>query len=212
MKNLFLILFLVTTVANAQEYKIEEKALTGVFEVSGKTKSDIFSSVNKWISINYNSSKNVIQLNDPESGTIIVKGINEVVHKDPSKALYPNNKYYPDFTSTKFNHLLEINVKDGKFRIIYRITDIVAKENTLNNEKKFDCISFIGTNEAAINEYLIMLDQSLKDGWVGIEKRESYKELAKSVFYELNDNLIKYMKLTMASIDKTVKSTSNDSW
>lgn len=54
-----------------QEFKYEEKLVTGIFEAQGKSKSEIFSAINKWISINYNSSKNVIQMNDMDSGTII---------------------------------------------------------------------------------------------------------------------------------------------
>ena len=80
----------ITTIANSQEYKLEGKTITGTFDIKDKTKSEIFASINKWISINYNSAKSVIQMNDLESGTIIIKGINEVKYKNPQKVLYPN--------------------------------------------------------------------------------------------------------------------------
>jgi hypothetical protein len=211
-KILFLFAFLcVAKVTNAQEYKIEEKSVTGVFEVGGKTKSDIFSLINKWISINYNSSKNVIQMNDSESGTIIIKGINEVKYKNTAKTLYPNNKYIPEFYTTKFNHLIEVNAKDGKFRIIFRILDI-ASENVGYNDITFNCVNFNGTNDAAIVEYNTIMEETLKKGLVGSEKRETFKTLTKPMFLELSESLINDIKLTMTSVEKTVKETSNNSW
>ena len=98
----------ITTITNAQEYKLEDKTITGVFEVKEKSKAEIFASINKWVSINYNSAKNVVQMNDLESGTIIIKGINEVTYKNSMKELYPNKKYVEEYAKTKFNHLIEI--------------------------------------------------------------------------------------------------------
>ena len=75
MRKFILLILFITTITNAQEYKLEEKTVTGIFEIKEKTKAEIFASINKWVSINYNSAKNVVQMNDLESGTIIIKGI-----------------------------------------------------------------------------------------------------------------------------------------
>lgn len=78
LKWIIIILTLTSFFSYSQKYTFEKTAIVGVFDGEGKTKSDIFSSINKWISLNYNSAKSVVQLNDKEAGNIIVKGINEV--------------------------------------------------------------------------------------------------------------------------------------
>lgn len=201
----------ITTIVNAQEYKLEEKTVTGIFELKNKTKSDIFSSINKWVSLNYNSAKNVVQLNDLESGTIIIKGINEVSYKNSMKELYPNNKYVEEYTKTKFNHLIEVNIKDDRFRIIYKITDI-ATEDVGYNSLIFSCINFNGVNDSAIFEYNEKMDGLLKQGLIGKEKREKFKSLTKPMFEELSNRLVDDIKATMQSIEKTVIEPSKDKW
>lgn len=81
MKKIYLLVLLVNFSLQAQDWKVAEKSVTAIFNVD-KSKSDLFTSINKWISINYNSAQNVIQMNDAESGTIIIKGINEVIYSN----------------------------------------------------------------------------------------------------------------------------------
>ena len=75
-KAIILFMILIVNSVYSQDYTYEDKTMTGVFEAKDKSQSELFSLINKWISINYNSSKDVIQLNDKESGTIIIKGVN----------------------------------------------------------------------------------------------------------------------------------------
>ena len=200
-----------SSISFGQDYELNEKKVTGVFELEGKNKSELFSSINKWISINYNSAQNVIQMNDKEAGTIIIKGINEVVYKNTMKSLYPNNKYIQEYSTTKFNHLIEINLKDNRFRIIYRITDIASKDVGYNN-LIFNCINFNGDNDQAIIKYNEFIDISLKQGLVGKKKRAKFKSKTKPMFYELNNSIVTDIKSTMKSIEKSVKSKKKDDW
>lgn len=190
-----------------QEYKIEEKSITGVFNVDGKSKAEIFSAINKWISINYNSAKNVIQLNDAEAGNIIIKGINEVTYKNAIKFMYPKNAYIPENTTTKFNHLIEINVKENKFRIFYRITDSEGVD-----DKFFNCIKLNGGNEANIITYNDEVEISLKKGLIGKEKRELYKLKSIEMFEDIRFGLENSIKATMLSIEKSIKTATTDGW
>lgn len=190
-----------------QTYKIEEKSITGVFDVDGKSKAEIFSAINKWISINYNSAKNVIQLNDAEAGNIIIKGINEVTCKSVAKTLYPKNAYIPENTTTKFNHLIEINVKENKFRIIYRIIDSEGLDDNF-----FNCIKLNGDNEANIITYNDEVEIGLKKGLIGQEKRELYKLKSTVMFEDIRFGLENSMKATMLSIEKSVKTATTDGW
>jgi hypothetical protein len=219
MKKLLVVLVLMlSTVSFGQEYKTEDKALTGVFEVAGKSKAEIFSAINKWISINYNSGKSVTQLSDAEGGNIIVKGINSVNYKNIAKILYPKMKSLPDELAIKFNHLTEINIKDNKYRIIYTIANIdvepdVAKYITPElGAAQFACININGATDTAILLISNIMDTNFKDAKVSDEKRELLSAAIKPMYDEMNSDLVTDMKSTMISINKSVASAKADTW
>ena len=54
-KAIILFMILIVNSVYSQDYTYEDKTMTGVFEVKGKSQSELFSLINKWISINYNS-------------------------------------------------------------------------------------------------------------------------------------------------------------
>lgn len=202
----------------SQEYTLEKKTIIGVFDTEGKTKAEIFSSINKWIALNYNSAQNVVQLNDKESGNIIVKGINDAVYKNVMKELYPKNKYMQDYSNIKFNHTIEINIKDNKYRIIYTLNNIITPKyvagfdmESLSN-RIFDIIDFTGIKQEKIDNYNNYIDELWKSAMVSKKKREEYLEKTKPVFEEMNKGVIESIKSTMISIEKTVKSTKKDDW
>ena len=223
MKNLNLILMLLLLTMTsmqsyAQKYTSEEKTITGIFDAEGKTKAEIFSSINKWIALNYNSAQNVVQLNDKESGNIIVKGINEAVYKNVMKELYPKNKYMQEYNTVKFNHTVEVNVKDNKYRIIYSLTDIItpAPVSGYNLEQQysmvFDMIDFTGLKQDKVDNYNNYIEELWKKALVGKKKREKFKEMTRPTFEEMDKGVTESIKLTMLSIEKTVKSTKKDEW
>jgi len=202
----------------SQEFEYEEKVITGIFEAEGKNKSEIFSSINKWIALNYNSAQNVVQLNDKESGTIIVKGINEAMYKNVMKEMYPKNKYMQEYNTVEFNHTMEINIKDNRYRIIYHLTDIItpAPVAGYNLEQQysivFDMIDFTGLKQEKIDSYNEYVDELWKKTMVGEKKRTKFKELTKPTFEELNKGVKESIIFTMNSVAKTVKSTKKDDW
>lgn len=209
-KIIFGLLMFVGFYSNAQEYKIEEKSVIGIFEANGKTKAELFSVINKWISINYNSSKTVVQLSDAEGGNIIVKGINEAKYKNNNKVLFPNIKS-EEYSIMKFNHIIEINIKDNKYRIIYRITDSVTELGDESMQKAtLNCINFNGIDDNSIATMNDIVEEMFK-GTFSKEKREKYKSLTKLMYEELNANLISSIKVTIESIAKSTI-VSSDSW
>lgn len=216
-KTVLGLLMLVSFYSNAQEYKIEEKAVTGVFEVPNKSKSEIFSAISKWISINYNSGKSVTQLSDAEGGNIVIKGINEITYSNNAGILYPNTKSISDTSIMKFNHLIEINVKDNKYRIIYKIVDIyyeppaTAYLTAEMIKMNYDCINLIGIPDSTILLIGDFNDTNLKKGLIGKEKREKYRLALKPMYEELNSNIVTEMKTTMLLINKSITATS-DGW
>jgi hypothetical protein len=219
MKNvLFALLLILPTAIYAQTYTTEDKVLTGVFETQGKTKAQIFSAINKWISINYNSGKSVTQLSDVDAGNIIVKGINEVSYPNISKIIYPNMKSISDIATMKLNHLIEINIRDNKFRIIYKIVDFhidPAMAGYMTPEMikmSNDVINLNGISDAALFTTSEFLDMSFKKSMIGKEKRDLVKESIKPTYDELNRNLIANMKTTMLSIQSAVTTPTTDGW
>jgi hypothetical protein len=219
MKNLlFAMLVMLSTSIYAQTYATEDKVLTGVFETQGKTKVQIYSAINKWISVNYNSGKSVTQLSDVDAGNIVVKGINEVSYPNISKIIYPNMKSIPDIATMKLNHLIEINIKDNKFRIIYKIVDFhidLAMVGYMTPEMikiSNDCINLNGISDAALLANFEFMDMGLKKGMIGKEKRDQVKEAIKPTYDELNRNLIANMKTTMLSIQSAVTASTTDVW
>lgn len=221
-KKIFVFAFITVLMTSwnciAQEYTLEAKKIIGVFDAEGKTKTEIFSSINKWIALNYNSAQNVIQLNDKETGNIIVKGINEAVYKNVLKELYPKNKYMQELSSAKFNHTLEINIKDNRFRIIYSLTDIITPEQVAgyNLETQynivFDMIDLTGLKQEKIDNYNNYIEELWKTAMVGNKKREQLKEMTKPIFEEMNKGIIESIKRTMNSIEESIKSTKTDEW
>lgn len=210
MRKITLIILFISSIANAQEYKLEGKTITGTFDIKDKSKSEIFASINKWISINYNSAKNVVQMNDLESGTIIIKGLNEVKYKNPIKIIYPN--LAAEFTTIKFNHLIEVNVKDNKFRIIYKLIEIYMIDATVMNDSKMVCVNLDGSRKSEVEEYMVLMEENFKKAYKNKEKREKLLEAYKSSFEEINTNLVNDMKATMQSIEKSIIETTKDKW
>ena len=200
----------ITTITNAQEYKLEGKVITGIFDVKDKSKSEIFSSIKKWISINYNNPKNVVQMDDLEAGNIIIKGINEVKYKNPIKIIYPN--IAAEYTTSKFNHLIEVNVKDNKFRVIYKLIEIYMVDATVINDTKMIIVNLDGSRKSEVEEHMVIMEENFKKGYKNKEKREKLLEAFKLSFEEINMNLINDMKATMLSIEKSVSEATKDNW
>jgi len=151
-------------------------------------------------------------MSDLESGVIIVKGINDVTIKNYYKESSPNGRYMPETLTTSFNHLIEINVKENKYRIVYKIIDICSDRNETPFSNLFlNCISFNTIDDNAIQAYNLSIEDVLKKGMMGKERREEYLALSKPKFQDISTTLINQIKATMSSIEKSV-STVEESW
>ena len=84
---------------------------SGVIQMQGVSKDEMYKRVKIWFLDNYNSSKDVIQFDDRENGEVIGKGC--------FKALWMVRFY----TALPVNvwKTIKIQIKDGRFR--YEITD-----------------------------------------------------------------------------------------
>ena len=216
-KILFGLLMLVGFYSNAQEYKLEEKSVTGIFDVNGKTKAELFSAINKWISVNYKSANSVIQLNDAEAGTIVIKGNADYPIKNYFKPflnyLFQNSNY--DYFYNPFSHLIQIDIKDNKFRVKYTITGCNNSSSSfeINNKEIYNGINFIDHNNVFV-DYNAFADSYIKAYYIGATKKNKEKFIAvlKPFFEEVNVVLEREIKITMESINLSIKSAENDKW
>lgn len=216
----FLIIF--SFQSYSQEYEIGEKKVVAIFEIEGKNKSQLFSIINKWISINYNSAKNVIQMNDKESGTIIVKGINKVSYK--TSLTFENPSFFPKTFFLSFRHLIEINIKDNRFRVIYKVIDVdesycryskkwsfyVYKDRYKAASKK--CINLKDVDEKCVNEYNEALEEYLDNIWTGKKNKRLMFSATKLIFDEMNENIKSDIYVTLKSIENSVYEENKDDW
>ncbi len=214
MKKTLLITFMIFGfLSNAQEFKAEGKTLTGIFEANGKSKSELFSLINKWIAINYNSSKNVIQMNDLESGTIIVKGINEVTYKNPNYVIYK----YEEFITLNIYHLIEINIKDNKFRIIYTVTDLENKKDCrgglcfIVRSLNVSHINLTLIEDSVVEKYNFNLINNFKGSWEPKEKKEKVILMTKPLLEEVNNQILNQAKEKMLLISSSIIN-KQDGW
>ena len=210
-KILLGLITLMSFYSNAQEYKLEEKAVTGIFEANGKTKVELFSAINKWISVNYNSANSVIQLNDLESGTIIVKGINTIVNKSFVKSfLHPDLQKKASFNTMTYNfsHLIEINIKDNKFRVKYLITKY---EDYESDNEIFKRVNFEGIDNNTLENYYILADSLLVTFMIDKKNKQAMRDAMKPMLDEMNSSLENDIKNTLQSIYKTA-TEKTDGW
>ena len=209
MKKIIYLLFLITSITYAQEYKIEEKTVTGVFELKEKTKTEIFGLINKWVALNYNSAKDVVQLSDISTGTIIVRGINNVEYKNYNKVIFPENKSQEENAFLKLNHVLEINIKDEKIRIIYKLTSLSTEDNGMN-EVVFNTINLAGATPIQISNYNNHLENMFKNLPMD-NSLTKFKSITEEMFGEISSKLLINVKKTMGSIVE-INNSENQKW
>jgi hypothetical protein len=138
MKKLFLMLMIICplTYSNGQSKKVKEKlkeiegqweldenktiTYTKVVDLPNLKKDEIYGRAINYYTYNYGSGKSVIQSKDKEAGTIIGKGI------------YPDVYYTKSFLTVQawdVWHILRIDIKDEKIRIILTLTEYDIKLN-----------------------------------------------------------------------------------
>jgi hypothetical protein len=193
--------------------KFKEKSITAIIDVKNKSKSEIYSSINKWVSLNYGSANNVIQMNDKESGIMIVKGSNSMSYLNPSRAIWPKIKFYPVESSITLTHVLEINVRDDKFRIKFTLNDVIESMpmSSMNlNPRTFDCINFTGASEESISKFNSYWKSFFKGKGMGKKRKEKYYSLTEPTFTEINTGLVISLISNIQSIYNSVNIESDD--
>jgi hypothetical protein len=91
-----------------------------VVEVSG-TKDQLYQRARRWFSENFKDSKEVLTIQDKESGELAGNG---------AMKFYSSTHWGSDGTKGYIRYRISILVKDGKYK--YEITDFVHEGNRLN--------------------------------------------------------------------------------
>ena len=76
----------------------------GVVEVPGVTKEQLYSRALEWVAKAYNSAQDVIQMQDKESGKLVMKGLTKVSIRS--------------YAGGVVRHTFSIYVKDGRYKYI----------------------------------------------------------------------------------------------
>lgn len=212
-----LIFVLSISISYAQNYSFQEKTITGVFEAKGKNKTEIFNSISKWIALNYNSAQDVVQLKNSESGTIIVKGINVSTFKNARKQFY-QDKYQEENSTAQFNHTMEINVKDEKFRVIYELTDVYNPSPQLGMSSNtevlliFDMLDFTELKQNKVDNFNNWVDELWKSSWISKRRRQKFMSTTRPFMKGLIEGVKLNIQSTMNSIYESVIKTKKDDW
>lgn len=88
-----------------------------IIEVPQLSKAEVYNRALNYFTYNYNSGKSVIQTQDKENGVIVGKGLYNNVHMGIS--------LITTFVST--DHILRIDIKEGKARAILTLTEYEKK-------------------------------------------------------------------------------------
>jgi hypothetical protein len=152
MKNLIIILLFSPFICYSQNLEIDEESgkytKQEVIDIENLSKDDLFNKTIEWITLNYNSVDDVIQLKNKELGKIIVKG-------NFSCSMYMKQGW--------INHTLVLDFKDNKFR--YKYTDFsyyssgsgeMPFEKSMMSKKKM-----LKTTEEKIDNSILNLKEHL---------------------------------------------------
>ena len=164
MKQLLLLLalLLAAPLAQAQKAKEDDSAptlprdpdskmvtYTGVVEVLGATQAQLYSRAFEWVAKRYNSAKDVVQMQDKESGKIVVKGL--------------TTAYFKGHEFGAVTHTFSIYVKDGKYK--YDVTDLRHEALINGNDYSY------GNFEQAEPNYIPgAFKAAAKKAWVDMQR------------------------------------------
>ena len=115
----FITLFLLPACTVPEPLPPEELTVEYVNQAPGKSKDDIYKGIKVWIAQTFNSAKDVIDLDDPASGTIIAKGI----------IPYPNEGLGHSGNTLSF--VMKVDVKEGRYRT--QFSNLVEQYEVTNN-------------------------------------------------------------------------------
>ena len=180
MKKLILLLLFIPLVSTTQEFKYQNNIASVVFNVDSISSEEIHSRAVRAIANIYNNANNVIQMNDKESGKLVIKGSSSIIINNPIKSMYPKNKYISQGWELFYNHTINIDSKDGRYRIVYTVSnpEYDGGPNVVGNIS-FDGVKFFNyenSDKQDITSYIEAKLNSPGMGILGKKRKALYSE------------------------------------
>jgi len=200
----FVLLFILVPSVNAQEYLIESKSATIVYEVPDKTKSDLYQSALQWFEKEESTSEYTIESSDPKAGIIRVSEVNQVYYKNIGKLMYPKRTGMAEMLSGDFSYDIELVFEDGTYMVKYLLTGM-EKEMYGRDDLFYACIDFEEIDEDALAEYNKSMNKLLTMNAVFKKRRNIFKDNSRSQFEDASQNVLNSMTSNMGSLYSYLK-------
>lgn len=101
---------------NVEMTKDELPLYQGVVSVTGKDGKQIYGLLKEWVAKSYKSAKDVIQVDDPENGKLVLKGIDKYFIEAAMGVKVENVCY----------HTITLETKPDKFRFTIEVTEVTT--------------------------------------------------------------------------------------
>jgi len=200
----FVLLFILVPSVNAQEYLIESKSATIVYEVPDKTKSDLYQSALQWFEKEESTSEYTLESSDPNAGIIRVSEVNQVYYKNIGKLMYPKRTGMAEMLSGDFSYDIELVFEDGTYMVKYLLTGM-EKEMYGRDDLFYACIDFEEIDEEALAEYNKSMNKLLTMNAVFKKRRNIFKDNSRSQFEDASQNVLNSMTSNMGSLYSYLK-------
>lgn len=176
-KIIFFLLLSITNLSFSQKINTEGNGYTEIVKADSLTKTEIYNKLTEWISLNYKSANDVIQLDRKDK--IIVKG-NFVFNYNYGKSL----------SQMRVTNLLMFSIKDNRYKIDLNPTDIYNPDypDTKNSPFKDRLLKTIISKEYLNREeYKKFTNEIAKQTYIGLKLSD--KEIKKIESYMTEDLL-----------------------
>jgi len=200
----FVLLFILVPSINAQEYLIESKSATIVYEVPDKTKSDLYQAALQWFEKEESTSEYTLESSDPNAGIIRVSEVNQVYYKNIGKLMYPKRTGMAEMLSGDFSYDIELVFEDGTYMVKYLLTGM-EKEMYGRDDLFYACIDFEEIDEEALAEYNKSMNKLLTMNAVFKKRRNIFKDNSRSQFEDASQNVLNSMTSNMGSLYSYLK-------
>lgn len=176
----------------------QNNCLTYVQVIDGgtQTKSQLYVLINYWVTQQFNDANSVIQLNDKETGTIIVQGYCE----DIARYVGFGAMYYITIKPT-----IKIDIKDGKVRVTESLQyyDVTRIDGGIAG-------AVVGQKEHPVTDYKYLINECYP--FVEKDKHISNKKVSSKALIMANAYENVLIDKLEAAIKNGIAGNENDDW
>lgn len=202
--SFLILLFIFAPGINAQEYLIEGKSATIVYEVPEKTRSELYQAALQWFENEDSTSEYTLESSDANDGIIRVSEVNQVYYKNIGKLMYPKRSGMAELLSGDFSYDIELVFEDGTYMVKYVLTGM-EKEMYGRDDLFYACIDFEEIDEEALAEYNKSMNKLLTMNAVFKKRRNIFKDNSRSQFEDASQNVLNSMTSNMGSLYSYLK-------